>query len=481
MNSYRFLAGCYDQLTYDVRYPAWADYIEKHFRRQPLPGRTVLDLACGTGSLTRELALRGYEMIGVDQSPEMLAEAAEKNRGAAPIEPIFLCQPMERLDLYGTIDACVCCLDSVNYVTDPKKLQRAFERVHLFLMPGGLFLFDFTTVGADGHAPAGGFFPDQDIRRIENASPRGRGTARFFHREKGQVIPMRDEIVRAITGDGLVKAVAVTGRDVVERARNIHKLLPMSTAALGRALLGASMMGDMLKEEQGSLTLQIKGGGPLGTILAVSDYEGNVRGYVQHPQVDLMEKYRGKLDVGAAVGTDGTLTVIKDIGLKEPYVGSIGLFSGEIADDLAMYFVESEQIPTACALGVLVGLDQSVTAAGGYLIQLLPGADEEMISKIEAGVHAMGSVSHALADGLDGEGLLKAVLKDFELEILEKHPVEYRCYCSRDRVTRALISMGRQELSGLIAEQGQAELSCQFCDKVYRYSREELEDILANM
>ena len=146
-----------------------------------------------------------------------------------------------------------------------------------------------------------------------------------------------------------------------------------------------------------------------------------------------------------------------------------------------MYFVESEQIPTACALGVLVGLDQSVTAAGGYLIQLLPGADEEMISKIEAGVHAMGSVSHALADGLDGEGLLKAVLKDFELEILEKHPVEYRCYCSRDRVTCALISMGRQELSGLIAEQGQAELSCQFCDKVYRYSREELEDILANM
>ena len=154
MNSYRFLASCYDQLTYDVRYPAWADYIEKHFRRQPLPGRTVLDLACGTGSLTRELALRGYEMIGVDQSPEMLAEAAEKNRGAAPIEPIFLCQPMERLDLYGTIDACVCCLDSVNYVTDPKKLQRAFERVHLFLMPGGLFLFDVNTAekleGLDG-------------------------------------------------------------------------------------------------------------------------------------------------------------------------------------------------------------------------------------------------------------------------------------------------------------------------------------------
>ena len=292
---------------------------------------------------------------------------------------------------------------------------------------------------------------------------------------------MTNEIVRAITGNGLVKAAAITGRDIVERARNIHKLLPMGAAALGRTLLGASLMGDMLKEEQGSLTLQIRGGGPLGTILAVSDCGGNVRGYVQNPQVELMEKSPGKLDVGAAVGLDGTLTVIKDIGLKEPYVGSIGLFSGEIADDLAMYFVESEQIPTACALGVLVGLDQSVTAAGGYLIQLLPGAGEDMIEAIEAGVRAMGSVSHALSGGLDGEGLLRAVLPGFQLEILEKHPVEYRCYCSRDRVSRALISIGRKDLTELIQEQGQAELTCQFCDQVYRFSRQELEQLLAEM
>ena len=145
MNSYEFLAGCYDEFTYDVDYTAWADYIEKHFRRHGLPGKTVLDLACGTGSLTRELALRGYEMIGVDLSPEMLSEAAEKNRDVGEVPPMFLCQPMEKLDLYGTIDACVCCLDSVNYVTDPRKLQKAFERVHLFLMPGGLFLFDVNT------------------------------------------------------------------------------------------------------------------------------------------------------------------------------------------------------------------------------------------------------------------------------------------------------------------------------------------------
>ena len=296
---------------------------------------------------------------------------------------------------------------------------------------------------------------------------------------------MRDEIVRAITGDGYVKAVAVTGRELVERARTIHSLPPMATAALGRTLLGASMMGDMLKEQDGSLTLQIKGGGPLGTILAVSDCEGNVRGYVQNPNVDIREKEPGKLDVAYAVGGElpesGTLTVIKDIGLKEPYVGSIGLFSGEIADDLAMYFVESEQIPTACALGVLVGTDQSVVSAGGYLIQLLPGATEDIIVKIETGIHKLGPASKAIESGMDAEQLLKAVLSEFDVEILEKHPVEYRCYCSRDRVSRALISMGREELTALIEEQGEADLTCQFCDVVYHYTREDLEALLAAM
>ena len=292
---------------------------------------------------------------------------------------------------------------------------------------------------------------------------------------------MRDEIVRAITADGLVKAAAITGRDLVERARNIHTLLPVATAALGRTLMAASLMGDAMKIDGSSLTLQIKGGGPLGTILAVSDEAGNVRGYVQNPHVELMEKAPGKLDVGRAVGETGSLTVIKDLGMKEPYVGTIDLLSGEIADDIAAYFVESEQIPTACALGVLVGTDQSVTSAGGYLIQLLPGAGEDIITKIEAGVQRVGSVSHALEGGLDGAGLLRAVLSDFDLDILETHPVEYRCYCSRDRVTRALISMGREELSSLIQEQGQAELTCQFCDQIYRYSKEELEEILSEM
>ena len=290
-----------------------------------------------------------------------------------------------------------------------------------------------------------------------------------------------DQIIRMIAKDAPVKASAISGRDLVERARNIHMLLPVATAALGRALMGTSMMGDALKEEKGALTLQIKGGGPLGTVLAVSDSEGNVRGYVQNPHVELMEKEPGKLDVGAAVGDSGTLTVIKDIGLKEPYVGSIGLFTGEIADDIAMYFVESEQIPTACALGVLIGVDQSVTSAGGYLIQLLPGADESVIEKIEAGVRRVGSVSRALEGGMDAETLLRSVLSDFELEVLETHPVEYRCYCSKDRVTRALISMGKEELQAMIEEQDGAELTCQFCDAVYNYTKEDLQQILSDM
>ena len=285
---------------------------------------------------------------------------------------------------------------------------------------------------------------------------------------------MSDQIVRAITSDGLVKASAITGTELVERARQIHRLLPVATAALGRALMGASMMGDQLKEEKGTVTLRIKGGGPLGTITAVSDHLGNVRGYVQNGMVDFTEKAPGKLDVGAAVGSQGTLTLIRDMGLREPYVGTVELLSGEIAEDLAAYFVESEQIPTACALGVLIGTGQSVTSAGGYLIQLLPGAGEEIIGKVERGVARVGSVSRALEHGMTARELLEQVLSEFRLEILEEHSVEYRCYCSRARVETALISLGRQELDDMIREQGQAEVTCQFCDKVYRFTKEEL-------
>ena len=289
---------------------------------------------------------------------------------------------------------------------------------------------------------------------------------------------MQDKLVRAITADGMVKATAVSTRFLTERARNIHKTLPVATAALGRALAATSMLGNALKEERGSVTLQIKGGGPLGTVLAVSDCEGNVRGYVQEPHVDIPLRSDGKLNVGAAVGDDGTLTVMRDIGLKEPYIGSVGLLSGEIAEDLAAYFVESEQIPSACALGVLVDRDQSVRAAGGYLIQLLPGADEDVISKVEGGVLAAGQVTGLLDKNSDPEAMLRTVLSDFEVNILETSPIEYRCYCSRERVERALISLGVKELEDLLRQQGQAELTCQFCDTVHAFSGAELQGLI---
>ena len=292
---------------------------------------------------------------------------------------------------------------------------------------------------------------------------------------------MSDQLVRAISKDGFVKAVAVSTRDLTERARQIHKTLPVATAALGRTLAAASMMGNALKGDGASVTLQIKGGGPLGKSLAVSDNEGNVRGTVDDPAVDIPLRPDGKLDVGSAVGCDGTLTVIRDLNMKEPYVGSVGLLGGEIAEDLAAYFVESEQIPTACGLGVLVDRDQSVLAAGGYLIQLLPGAGEDVISKVEGGVMAAGSVTGLLRENDDPEAILRKVLSDFDLDILEKSPVEYRCYCSRERMERALISLGPQQLESLIEEQGSAELRCQFCDNVQTFTRQQLEALLSNM
>lgn len=290
-----------------------------------------------------------------------------------------------------------------------------------------------------------------------------------------------DYIVRMIAKDAPIKAMAIQGRDLVQRAREIHHTLPVATAALGRTLLGASMMGQQLKEEDGSVTLRVSGGGPLGNILAVSDSQGNVRGYVQNGQVDLPLKGPAKLDVGQAVGTAGSLTVIKDLRLKEPYVGTIPLVSGEIAEDITAYFAESEQIPTACALGVLVDRDLSVAAAGGYLIQLLPGADDGVIDSIEAGIARVGQVTAQLSQGVTAEELLRLVLADFDLEVLEKAHVEYRCYCSRERMRSALASMGREELSKLIAEQGRAEMTCQFCDAVHVFEKEELEALMKEL
>lgn len=289
---------------------------------------------------------------------------------------------------------------------------------------------------------------------------------------------MNDYLVRAMSMDGFVKCAAICSTQLVRRGAQIQKTTPNATAAFGRALTAASMMGNMQKTDNGSMTLQIRGGGPIGTIVCVSDASGNVRGYVTEPNVPLVEKYAGKLDVGATVGTNGTLTVIRDLQMKEPYIGSVGLVSGEIGDDVTAYFAQSEQTPTACALGVLIDRDRSVKVAGGYLLQLLPGAQEETISALERGIQRAGAVTPMLECGMTPEDILGQVCGELGVTFLEKTEVSYKCYCSRSRVTDALISLGRKELAEIAAEGKPFPVECQFCDTVYSFTPEDIAQLL---
>ncbi|MDD6200312.1 MAG: Hsp33 family molecular chaperone HslO [Firmicutes bacterium] len=289
---------------------------------------------------------------------------------------------------------------------------------------------------------------------------------------------MKDYLVRGMSLDGFVKAVAIRSTEMVRRAAGIHGTSPNATAALGRALTACSMMGNSQKVEGGSMTLQIRGGGPIGTITCVSDAEGNVRGCVTEPRVPLAEKYPGKLDVGATVGTDGTLTVIRDLQMKEPYIGTTKLVSGEIGDDVTAYFAHSEQTPTACGLGVLVDRDQSVRVAGGYLLQLLPGAPDEVIDTLEKGIQKAGAVTAMLDAGLTPEDILGQVCGELGVTFLETAEVGYKCYCSRERVTRALISLGREELTEIRQEGKTFPVECQFCDKTYAFTPEDIAALL---
>lgn len=289
-----------------------------------------------------------------------------------------------------------------------------------------------------------------------------------------------DVIIRAVTGDGFAKISAISGRGLVERARVIHSTTPVVTAALGRTLCAASMLGDLLKEPDATVTVRINGGGPAGSIIAVSDSEGNVRGYAQNPHVDIPERADGKLDVGGAVGNKGTLTVSRDLGLKEPYIGSSELISGEVAEDLARYFVESEQIPAACGLGVLVDTDLSVKCAGGFIVQLLPGAPDSLIDAIEGNIASMGQVTKVLENG-GAEDIVSHVFMNLKPEILSRTPVEYRCYCSRERVTRAIESIGRESLEEICESGEVTEVACHFCSKVYKFSPEEVKQILSSL
>lgn len=288
-----------------------------------------------------------------------------------------------------------------------------------------------------------------------------------------------DQLVRGTSMDGAIRVFAAVTTDLVNEAQRIHHSYPIATAAVGRLLTGAAMMGAAgLKNDEDSITIQIKGDGPIGTIVAVADCQARVRGYVENPFVDLPLNSKGKLDVGGAVGK-GYLSVVRDLGLKEPYIGQIQLVSGEIAEDLTYYYSKSEQIPTCMALGVLVDTDNTAIAAGGFMIQMLPGSTDEMAEKLEEIVNNLPPVTSMVHDGMSAEDIFFRVTEGFDM-LMDNNIIEpkYECNCSKERMERALVSIGKTELQSILDEQGEAELTCHFCDNKYLFDREEITELM---
>ena len=289
---------------------------------------------------------------------------------------------------------------------------------------------------------------------------------------------MTDYIVRAIAGNAQIRAFAATTRNTVEAAREAHNLSPVASAALGRTLTGGAMMGAMLKGEKDVLTLQIQGDGPIEGIIVTADSQGNVKGYVGNPSIMLPPNYAGKLDVGAAVGY-GMVQVTKDMGLKEPYCGQTVIQTGEIAEDLTYYFASSEQVPSSVGLGVLMDKElANVKQAGGFIIQLMPFADDAVIEKLEQNLTTIPSVTSMLDDGMSPEDMLQKVLEGMDVEFTDTLPVEFKCNCSKDKVEKALVSVGEKELKDMIADGKPIEVNCHFCNKNYTFSIEELQKML---
>ena len=287
-----------------------------------------------------------------------------------------------------------------------------------------------------------------------------------------------DLLTKAVTKDGFMRIYFANSRETVEKARKYHNLSPVASAALGRTLVAGQLMGAMLKNDEATVTIQFKGGGEAGIVLVVGDAKGGVKGYIENPYVDLPLNRKGKLDVGGAVGKNGFLSVIRDLKMKEPYIGQVPIVSGEIAEDIANYFAVSEQIPTVCGLGVLVNPDLTVKAAGGYLIQLLPFADESCIDKLEANVNTLQPVTAMLDSGMSAEDIAKRVLEGLEPDLLDEFEVFYKCDCNKSRVEKALISLGKEELSKMAEEEEQIEVCCHFCDKKYEFTVEDLKKFL---
>ncbi len=288
------------------------------------------------------------------------------------------------------------------------------------------------------------------------------------------------KLIRCITSEGAIMVSAIDSTDIVAKAEQLHKTSAVVTAALGRLLTAGAMMGNMLKGENNSITLKVDGGGPVGIITVSADYHGNVRGYATNPVVEIPLKPNGKLDVSTAVGTDGNLFVIKDLGLKDPYNGFVPLVSGEIAEDITSYYATSEQIPTVCALGVLVDKDLTVKKAGGYILQLLPFTEDEIIDKLEENLKTVRPVTSLLDEGMDIEDIVRDVLKGFDVEVIYTEEVEYKCKCSKQKVEATLKGLGEAELNEILETQTTIDVCCNFCNTTYSFTKNDVEKILKN-
>ena len=286
------------------------------------------------------------------------------------------------------------------------------------------------------------------------------------------------KLIRCITSEGAVMVSAVDSTDIVAKAEEIHSTSAVMTAALGRMLTAASMMGNMLKGEKSSISLKIDGNGPAGAITVAADSTGNVRGYAQNPVVEIPFKPNGKLDVSGAVGTDGNLYIVKDLGMKEPYNGFVPIVSGEIAEDITSYYATSEQIPTVCALGVLVNPDLTVKKAGGYILQLLPFTEDEIITKIEQNLARVKPVTQLLDEGMDIEDIVRDVLQGFDVEVIYEQEVEYKCKCAKEKVEATLQGLGAKELSEMAADLPSVDVKCHFCNTTYSFTKSDVEKIL---
>lgn len=537
MESYRDFARVYDEFMDQTPYDEWLLNILNIFKEYKIDKDTqVLDLGCGTGKMARKLAREGYQVTAVDNSMDMLEIAASEEDDHI----LYVLQDMVSLELPQQVDAAVSICDCMNYILEEEDLKEAFRRVREFLKEDGVFVFDmnshykykeilacntFAEDREDASFIWDNFYDEEErineyqlslfiqneqgtynkyeelhlqkayeqeevvsflyeagfssvrVLDAETMDEVKEDTQRLYYICKLKGKKMNDYIIRGTAANDQVRFFAAYTKDVVETARQKHNTSPVATAALGRLLTAGAMMGSMCKNDSDVITLQIQCSGPIGGLTVTADSKANVKGYVNNPDVMLPPSKEGKLDVGKALDL-GVLTVIKDIGLKEPYSGQTHLVSGEIAEDLTYYFAASEQIPTSVALGVLMNKDNTVRQAGGFIIQMMPYAEEETISKLEKKIAEFKSVTYALEHEHTPEKMMEDLLGDMDMKIYEKVPTQFHCNCSKERVEKAVISVGKKEIQNMIDDGEPIEVNCHFCNTHYHYSVDDLKRML---